>query len=350
MKKFCFTIGFAFSFVSFVFSQVGGTHAYQFLNLTNSARVAALGGKNVSLNNNDLNMTFYNPALLTSGMDNSAILSYVNYFIDINYGYAAYAREIEGLGNFSAGLHYMNYGEFIYADETGKKLGGTFTSSDYALNLLYSKKIDSFFQIGINLKPIYSKYERYTSFGLALDIGATYTNRQKLFSAGFVCKNIGYMLKSYTSGNHEPLPFEIQAGVSQKLQHAPFRISVTAHQLQKPVLTYDEPSGQNSGFQLEQNNESQLELIGDNVLRHLIVGVDFIPIDNFYLSAGYNFQRRKELQVPEKVGYIGFSWGFGLKFNRFNLNYGRATYHAAGASNHFSLLVKLNELYRKGNF
>ena len=49
------------------FPQTGGDNVYEFLNLTQSGHVAALGGSNVSLRSDDLNMAYHNPALLTAG-------------------------------------------------------------------------------------------------------------------------------------------------------------------------------------------------------------------------------------------------------------------------------------------
>ena len=63
--------------------QVGGTRTYAFLDLTNSARIASLGGKMVPIYDDDLNLPFFNPALLNSQMDNHLVLNYVNYFSDI---------------------------------------------------------------------------------------------------------------------------------------------------------------------------------------------------------------------------------------------------------------------------
>ena len=52
-------------------AQKGGESTYSFLGLTNSARVAALGGEIVSLMDDDINTVFHNPALLTPGMHNN---------------------------------------------------------------------------------------------------------------------------------------------------------------------------------------------------------------------------------------------------------------------------------------
>ena len=74
-------------------AQIGGNNTFEFLNLPISARVAALGGNLISAKDNDLNVVITNPALLTDSMSDNVALSYVNYFADVNYGYAAYAKK-----------------------------------------------------------------------------------------------------------------------------------------------------------------------------------------------------------------------------------------------------------------
>ena len=331
------------------YSQVGGTYTYAFLNQTNSARVAALGGKTVSLPDDDLNLPFHNPSLLTEGMDNHLVLNYVGYFADIKYGYASYARSYGNKGNFAAGIHYVNYGSFPYADASGIRYGN-FTANEYVLNLIYSRKIDSLITVGVNLKPIYTVFESYNSLGLAADIGINYYNPDMLFSAGLTLKNMGLQLTTYYSeGDREKLPFEIQAGISQELAHAPFRFSITFQHLQKWDLSYerksDEIYGSSRGGDAETKNK--YEALGDNLLRHTIFGMEIIPGKNFYVGMGYNYQRRQELQISPRVGMVGFSFGFGLRISKFHFSYGRASYHLAGGSNHFSMSTNLSEFYRK---
>ncbi|MBN1925842.1 MAG: PorV/PorQ family protein, partial [Prolixibacteraceae bacterium] len=124
------------------FSQFGGGSTYDFLNLTTSARVNALGGTQVGLiDSSELSMTYYNPALLMPGMHNHISLNYINYLADINQGYVSYARFFDGIGTFSAGIHYVNYGKFNEALENGTLTGNTFSASDYALNITYSRNI-----------------------------------------------------------------------------------------------------------------------------------------------------------------------------------------------------------------
>jgi hypothetical protein len=334
------------------YPQLGGRNTYEFLNLTNSARVASLGGKVISVWDDDLNLAFHNPALLNEEMRNHMVLNYVNYFMDVNYGYVSYAGEIDRIGSVAAGIHYINYGKFIAADEFGYR-NGTFTASEMALNLMLSRTIDSVFHVGINLKPVYSSLEKYNSFGIAADVGVTYTSRDKLFAGALVMRNIGLQIKPYYEQHREKLPFEIQIGVSQKLRHAPFRFSIVAHNLQKFDLTYRKPDEE--GYQEidvitgEPKDENKIEKFADKVMRHMIFGVEFSPFKSFCIRGGYNYQRRSEMKIESRVAMVGFSWGFGIKISKFNLSYGRASYHLAGASNHFSLSTDFSSFYRVKN-
>ena len=321
-------------------AQTGGDNIYEFLNLTHSGLVSSLGGSNVSLNISNLNLSYHNPALLTSEMDKSLALNYVNYFAGINYGLVMYSRSFPGTGNFATGLTYLNYGSFTEADASGN-ITGSFRASEYALSLIYSRRIDSLFTVGINFKPVLSHLEKYTSFGFAFDLGAGYHSRSDLFSAGLVIRNLGLEVTTYAGEKRQKLPFEIQAGLSQKLAHAPFRFSLTLRHLEKFDLTY-----QYSDTTLSDNYLKSSEFL-ENIMRHAIVGIELIPHRNFYLSAGYNYQRRRELQIDSKIATAGFSWGFGINTNWLNIEFGRATYHLAGSSNHISFVIRPDLLYNK---
>lgn len=332
-------------------AQSGGDNTYDFLNLTTSARAAALGGTVLSINDGDLNLVFNNPSLLDSTMHNNLAINYVDYFAGINYGYAAYARSYRNVGNFAAGIQYVNYGEFIKADETGQ-INGKFRAAEYAFNLMYSRPLkDSVFMAGVNLKPVFVSYESYQSFGLALDAGITYNNPDKLFAASLVVRNLGTMITTYyAGGDREKLPFEIQLGLSQKLQHAPFRFSLIATHLEKWDLTYQTESGQQNQVDPltgESAQKSSLDRFFDKFMRHMIVGVEFIPTKSFMVRVGYNYKRRQEMKIDSRVAMVGFSWGFGIRISKFNISYGRATYHLAGASNHITLSTNLSEFSKK---
>ncbi len=329
-------------------AQKGGETTYSFLGLANAARVAALGGEVVSLQDDDINLVFHNPALLSPGMHNNLNLNYVNYFAGVNYGYASYAYSIEEIGNFAAGMHYVNYGTFDRTDELGQSMG-TFRASEYAMNLFYSRSfLDDKLSAGVNLKPIFSSLEQYTSLGIAMDIGAVYNNPGTQTTLGLVVKNMGTQITSYT-GIREPLPLEIQAGVTQGLAHAPFRFTITFQNLERWDLTYTLSNEDETLFDGNDAEQSGFDMFGDKLMRHLVFGTEFLLGENFHIDLGYNYKRRQEMKVNARPGMVGFSMGFGFRVSKFHIAFGRAAYHLAGGTSHFSLTTNLSEFYRKAD-
>jgi hypothetical protein len=322
-------------------AQIGGETTYQFLELTNSARMAALGGNQIALtDSSDLNLPFHNPALLHKGMNNMMLVNYVNYFMDINYGYASYARSYNGIGNFALGMHYINYGEFKEATELGELTGNFFNAAEYALNMIYSNHYQRL-SYGVNLKPVFSVFESYRSFGLAADLGVNFSSKDSLTHVALVARNIGGQLTTYyEDGNHEPIPFNLQAGISTRLRYAPVIFSLTMQHLSNWDLGYSEAEEES----LENWHELQ-ESFAKQIMRHALLGVEILPSDNFSIRAGYNFQRRQELKFDERLSTVGFSLGFGLKVKRFRLDFATSRFHLAGSSNLFSLAINLNERF-----
>jgi len=323
-------------------AQIGGEYTYDFLNLTNSARMAALGGNQIAINDSeDLNVSYNNPSLLKQDMRNQLAINYVDYFAGINYGYASYSFGLPLPGNFAAGIHYINYGKFTEALETGEKTGSTFGAAEYALNLIWSNSYNQF-TYGINLKPILSTMENYQSFGLAADLGITYFSKNQGTTVALVARNVGTQLKTYYEGaEKESIPFDLQFGVSQQLQHAPIRIAATLQHLQKWNLAKAQKD--DSGTTTVYTEDS----FAKKLMRHVVLGVELLPTANFTIRAGYNYQLRQEMKLDEKMSTVGFSWGFGFRIKRFQINYGSARYHLAGSSNLISVAINLNEGLRR---
>ena len=335
---------------SFLFAQIGGTSTYKFLDIPVPARVAALGGNLICVKDNDVNLSLQNPSLLNPEMNNQMALSYINYYSDINYGTALYSKNYDSIGTFSAGMQFLNYGKFTEADPNGT-ITGQFKASEYALNLGYGKQLDSNFSIGANLKTIYSSLATsYSSIGSAIDLAATYNNSAKRYAVAAVIKNAGIQWKPYVKGNREPLLFEVQLGISKKLKHAPFRFSLIAQHLEKWDLTYEDPSNPSVTVDPLTNKtikKSKTKVFADKLMRHFVIGTEILITKNFNIRLGYNYERRKELKIPDSGGMAGFSFGFGIKISKFQISYGRAVYHIAGPSNHFSVTTNLADFYSK---
>ena len=91
-------------------AQIGGYGTYKFLNYTNSARIAGMGGNFLAINDNDITLSLANPSLITPEMNNNLAFSYVNNPGGVNYGFVAYSRSFSKTGSFVGSLQYINYG------------------------------------------------------------------------------------------------------------------------------------------------------------------------------------------------------------------------------------------------
>jgi len=324
-------------------AQIGGTRTFMFLDLPNSARNTALGGENPAIS--DENNAFYNPATIDSNYINRLSASYVNYFAGIKWGYSSYTLSIPKAGNFIVGIQYLNYGKFIAADEAGN-ITGDFYASDYTMNFGWQYRFDSSFTGGIILKPIFSSYERYTSFGLAADFALNYTSKNQYFKTSLIFRNVGSQIKPYIPQNYEKLPFDIRIGIHQRLPHSPFAFSIVLHHLNILNLGYTKPQTSSYSY-LEQTQPKAIEKFADLSMRHLIAGIEIIPSEHFYVSLGYNYQRRQELKLNTKSELVGFSAGVGIRIKKFSINYGISRYHIAGVMHIFTFSFDLNNFYKK---
>ncbi|MFT6814435.1 MAG: hypothetical protein ACJAZ3_000323 [Sphingobacteriales bacterium] len=332
-----------FSFIANSSAQIGGTGSYKFLDLPPSARVAALGGHFITIKDDDLGMAYQNPALLNKRMENAVTVNAVTLPAGIKYGYFSHARNINKIGLLNFGLQYVNYGSFEETTETGQLTGETFNASDLALTIGYSKKYLKKFSYGGNVKVLNSSYEQYNSWVLVADIGGSYSDSASGFSAASVIKNVGFPLNTFRGGSVEFPIADFQASVSQKLKYAPFRFSLTYRHIEQFDIIFIDPNERAeidfaTGEEID-NSPSLTDKIG----QHLVLGSEILFSENFHIRVGYNHQRRTELQVSEKAGATGFSFGFGMKVKRFNINYANARYHLAGASNHFSIAFNLKD-------
>lgn len=344
MKKSLFLSQLFFA-ISLIFSistyaQSGGKATYKFLSLPNSARIAALGGNFLTIHDNDLSLALANPSLITPQMRHSLSLNFVDYYAGINYGFASYGFNSAKLGSFATSMQFYSNGQFKGTDETGE-VTNTFTAGEYAFNVGWGRMLDSVFSIGANFKAIYSGLETYNSFGLAVDVAGSYVPNEN-FCASLLFRNIGRQLTTYAN-EVEPLPFEIQAGISKKLAHVPFRYSLLFQHLEKWDLTYLDPNAPVDPFTGEVIKKTGAEAFGGNVLRHIVIGGEFIPAKFLSFRVGYNYLRRKEMVVSSHPGSVGFSWGLGLKISKINLSYSRSAYHLNGSPNFISISTNLGD-------
>ncbi len=330
-----------------VFAQMGGSYSFAFVNIDPTARTAALGSSTMADFKKDLGVGYHNPAGLNADMDNISVLSYNNYLIDINSGFAAYVKHFESIGTFSGSITYNDYGRFDETDVTGKVIG-QFWANDYVFQIGYGDvwEQDDRFTYGVNLKFLYSVYERYVATAFAVDLAGAYHNPENKFHASMLIRNIGYNVIPYFDERVD-LPFDIQLGISKKLQHNPLKMTILAHNLQQFDISYVNVNSRNKNIDLETGQvRNETVPLGDKIMRHFNFGAELVFSDNFQIRGGYNHQRRKEL-APETIkGAAGFSWGMGIGIKKFTLDYAMVTYFPGVNVNYFTVSKNLSDFKR----
>jgi hypothetical protein len=330
-----------FSICTVSYGQIGGKYTYEFLNLVASPRQAALGGKAITIYDEDVNEGLFNPASINEEMNNHLALNYGNYYKEVTYGTASYAYTYDQhLQTFQAGINYVNYGKFDGYDENGLPTS-SFTGSEIALSLGYAYNIPyTDIHVGANAKLIESTLESYNSFGGAIDLGLLYLDKKNDINWGLTIMNVGTQFTSY-DGNRENLPFEIIAGVSQELENVPIRWHFTLENLQQWNLAFSNPVRSETSIDGSVTEENIS--VFNNALRHMIFGIELFPKKAFNLRLGYNFRRGAELQIQDQRNFSGLSLGFGLKLHKLKFNYSYSKYTLAGNTSLFGLTINLGE-------
>jgi len=338
------------------YAQTGGNCDFKFLTLTNSARSAALGSYWLPVRDGDVNNTLFNPSLINADVHHSFALNYINGFGETNYGYAMYSHTFEKAGSFAASMQFLNYGTMKETDESGN-IYGDFSANELAANVGWGRELTPHWSIGANLKFAYSAmYSGYNAFGMGVDVAGSYFNAEKDLTVSLVANNIGYVLSPYSnsvSASNEQkderwFPFCMSLGVSQKLEHLPLRYVLIYNNIEKwdlrgnsiPNTTIDPITG-------ETTTKRNIDKFGDNLMRHFTIGAELTLAKVINIRGGYNYGRRQELKTDTRKGMMGFSWGLGVNFKRFSIDFGRSMYHLAGSPNYFTFSANIDRLVAK---
>ena len=172
----------------------------------------------------------------------------------------------------------------------------------------------------------------------AADGFRNYINKDLDFRAALVVRNFGTQITTY-AGLKESLPFEVDFGMSQRLENVPIRWHITLENLQKWPIAVSNPARVTTDLSGNQTEE-KIGFLG-NVMRHAIIGAEIFPEGGFNIRLGYNFRRAEELRIVDQRNFSGLSAGFSIKFNKMRFSYTHAKYTSAANSNFFGLQIDL---------
>ncbi|MFT6282911.1 MAG: hypothetical protein ACJA0U_003049 [Salibacteraceae bacterium] len=343
MKTILFAI-LALSFGSISYAQTGGLSAFPFLDLTFNARAAGLGGDFISVKDQDINTGIANPSLLNKEMANQVGFNQALLAGGINFGMVNYGFNLKEYGTMSTYIKYVSYGTFQRTSVNGTN-EGTFSPFEMVAGTGFGRQLNKRISVGANVNLIYSQLESYSSFGAGIDLAGTFHNEEKEFLVTALVKNAGVQFNSYANNdNKAPLPTEFQMALSYKLPHAPFRISLLAHHLNRWDITYNDPTllptvDPLSGDTIPVPRANFLEKFA----RHFTYQVEALISENIHFRVGFDYHRRKEMALEQRPGVAGLSFGLGLYFRKFTLDYGFAIYSRAGYNNMLTLSTNISK-------
>jgi hypothetical protein len=306
---------------------------FRFLNVPPSARIAALGGVNVSLVDRDPSGFFFSPALNGDSLTGFASASYQFYVADIGHASFSYAPSFKKLGTITLGVQHFGYGTIKGYDASGNELGD-FNASETAIVVSKSHQIGPY-RIGVSMKPVFSSLAGYRSTALLFDFGGVFVHPRKEIRVGLAVKNLGFLLSDYSPTSNSMLPVDVQLGTTFKPEHMPFRFSVTLYRLiQSETVNYI------SGAQ-----ESASAL--DKVFRHFNFGTEVLFHRNVNLLVGYNYGIHRELRLENGGGAAGITFGFSARVKKMELVFSRSTYVTRSPAYSFTLNADLKRMLKR---
>jgi len=105
---------------------------YSFLRLPVSAHVAALGGDNITIDDDDPTLIFHNPALINQVSDKSLNLNFMTYMEGAKTASASFIKAYKERATWGVAAQYMDYGS-IKETTVDNVETGSFSARDIAL-------------------------------------------------------------------------------------------------------------------------------------------------------------------------------------------------------------------------
>ncbi len=304
-------------------SAQGSSSVFDFLNLPTSSHAMALGGKNLSLIEDDASLIFQNPALMSSVSDKTLNLNFLTYMQGSKAGNISYVQAQGERGTWSAMAQFVGYGDMDETDSEGNIIG-TERMLDMNISGGYSYLLSDRWAGGVSGKFLYSYYAGYSSIALAVDLGLNYYNSDKDFSFSVVAANLGGQVSAF-GDIAESLPMDLQLGLSKGLGQLPVRVHLTFYDMFRWSKDYYyNPDGSLNGFQI--------------FLNHINLGADITLYQGrFWLGLGYNFRRGQEMKAGGSSHAAGLTLGAGINIKKLKLGVAYGNYHIGAPTLSFTL-------------
>jgi len=178
---------------TFAFAQAKvGTAAAQFLEIPVGARSVGMGDVFLATAD-DASAIFYNPAGLANLTRREATFTHTMWPAGINHEFAAVVLPINKIGGV-VGISAIGLTTGSMVERTPGRpegTGRTFSASDLAAGVTYSRKMTDRFAVGVTWKYIGEYYADVTAHSWAMDIGTLFQTSFKSLRIGMNFCNFG---------------------------------------------------------------------------------------------------------------------------------------------------------------
>jgi len=251
---------------------VGGTakvaqSGAQFLQIGVSARGTGMGDAFLAIVN-DASATYYSPAALARMDRMQMMVTHTTLPAQIKHFFGAFVLPLKGnLGSIGVHSILLTTGEMPVTRSFIGPTGESFSCSEMALGVSYSKNLTDKFSVGGTLKYIQQDLAGFTARGWGADFGTYYLTGFRDMKFGMTITNFGPNLNF---GTQESIGFE---SIDYSLP-MDFRFGIAMSLIEK------ENSNLVMAFQVTQPNDNQ---------RREAVGLEYTFMDLLMLRGGYKF-------------------------------------------------------------
>jgi len=305
---------------------------YRFLLLDSHARSAALGGAHPAIPDADYSLFHVNPAFLANSASRSFHSSYINHLDDIQYLTAS--TKLRGgailqslpvqLPPLALSVRAIHYGDLTGYDETGAETG-SLSAGEIAFSAGMGDWLHKQIAWGVSATYIHSGLAGYRSSGIVFSGGLHRISTDGKTSLGLTVLNAGNQITAYHQ-THEPMPLQIHAGVSQRLEYLPLRYFITARL--RP------------GDDLRTATEESLT-IADQIARSMLVGGEIYFGEAVTLRLGYDYLQGQQTGTGKRIDTAGLHGGVGIHLKRLDLHLARTSLSDMGGVLQLSVLYRL---------
>ncbi len=239
-----------------------------FLLIGPNSRFAAMGETGTAIAD-DASAMHWNPsglAFQTQGTEvnftHSPWLAGLN-IGDLFYDYVAGRKYIKSInGTVGASLTYLNIGEIIVTDETGRETGNNYKAYEMAIALAYATKLSPAWGVGITTRFIYSRLSPNdlhvgnevgtgTAFTTSFDLSALWRPQtgakwlKNKFSFGVNLSNLGPKISYVDAAQADPIPTQLRFGFAYDVVKSEFNnMTLTADFSKLLVNRYTDDANQ----------------------------------------------------------------------------------------------------------